>query len=124
MGSTLAQTHGFLRVKVLEGDGAFNDVKHRIGHAMAVEVRDQNNQPASGAEVTFAAPTFGASGTFSNGSPTITTKTDGQGVARVGALQPNATEGKFTISVTARQKDREGSAVITQSNSTAVVVPR
>jgi hypothetical protein len=122
MGNVLGQAHGFLRVRVLEGDGAFNDIKHKIGHAMSVEVRDQNGQPVAGVEVAFASPTFGASGTFSNGNRTITAKTDMEGVAKIAALRPNATEGRFRIVVTVHQTDREGSAVITQSNSTAVVV--
>jgi hypothetical protein len=122
MGEVLGQAHGFLKVRVMEGDGAFNDIRHKIGHAMSVEVRDQNGQPATGVEVIFVAPTMGASGAFSNGNRTITTKTDMEGVAKVAALRPNATEGRFNIVVTARQADREGSAVITQSNSTAVVV--
>ena len=124
MGGVLGQMHGFLKVKAIEGDGAFNDIQHKTGHRISVEVRDQNAEPVIGAEVTFAAPATGASGTFSNGNRVMTAKTDMNGMAKVGTLRPNATEGRFDIVVTARQADREGSAVITQSNSTAVVVPK
>lgn len=124
LGQALCQTPGFLRVTVLDGDGAFNDIRHKMGHAMSVEVRDQNGQLVAGAEVTFEAPSFGASGTFSNGKRTISTTTDAQGVARIGPLHPNAVEGRFDIAVSAGKAGRSGSAVIIQSNSTAVSVPK
>ena len=118
------EARGFLRIKILDGDGAFNDITRKTGHRMSVEVLDENNQPLMGAEVTFTAPAFGASGTFSNGKRVMTATTNMQGVAQVEPLIPNLTEGRFTIAVTARQGDREGSAVIVQANSTAIVVPR
>jgi hypothetical protein len=124
MGGVSGQALGFLKIKLLDGDGAFNDIKRKTGHGMSVEVLDENNQPLVGAEVTFTAPNFGASGTFSNGNRAMTVKTNMQGVAQVEPLLPNLTEGRFNIAVTARQGDREGSAVIVQSNSTAIVVPR
>lgn len=124
MGGVPGQAGGFLKIKILDGDGAFNDIKHKTGHVMSVKVLDENNQPLFGAEVTFTAPDFGASGTFSNGNRAKTVKTNMQGVAQVEPLLPNLTEGRFNIAVTARQGDREGSAVIVQSNSTAIVVPR
>jgi hypothetical protein len=124
MGDVSGQARGFLKIKILDGDGAFNDIKHKVGHPMSVEVLDENNQPLAGAEVTFTAPAFGASGTFSNGSRFMTVKTNMQGVAQSEPLIPNPTEGRFNIAVTAHQGNREGSAVISQSNSTAIVVPR
>jgi hypothetical protein len=124
MAGVSGQARGFLRIKILDGDGAFNDIKHKTGHRISVEVLDENNQPLMGAEVTFTAPAFGASGTFSNGNRATTAITNMQGVAQGEPLLPNLTEGRFNIAVTARQGDREGSAVIVQSNSTAIVVPR
>ena len=124
MGAVSGQARGFLRIKILDGDGAFNDIKHKVGHGMSVEVLDENNRPLMGAEVTFTAPAFGASGTFSNGNRAMTAITDMQGVAQTEPLVPNPKEGRFNIAVTARQGDREGSAVIVQSNSTVIVVPR
>ena len=124
VGQALCQTPGFLKVTILEGDGEFNDIKHKLGHSMSVEVRDQNGKPMAGAEVTFEAPSFGPSGTFSNGNRSISATTDLQGVARIGPLRPNAIEGRFNIAVSARKAARDGSAVIVQSNSTAVTVPK
>lgn len=124
MGDVSGQARGFLRIKIVDGDGAFNDIKHKIGHPMSVEVLDENNQPLVGVEVTFTAPPFGASGTFSNGNRDMTVKTNMQGVAQSEPLIPNLTEGRFNIAVAAHQGNREGSAVISQSNSTAIVAPR
>ena len=50
-GGAFGQSRGNLTVKILEGDGAFNDIKHKVGHPLGVEVRDQNNRVVSGAEV-------------------------------------------------------------------------
>jgi hypothetical protein len=120
-GGVFGQSRGNLTVKVLEGDGAFNDIKHKVGHPLGVEVRDENNRVVIGAEVTFAAPTVGASGTFGNGQQSITAITDQDGVARSGSFSPNLMEGRFSIRITARQQDREGALLISQSNTSAGV---
>jgi hypothetical protein len=120
-GGVFGQGRGTLTVKVIEGDGAFNDIKHKLGHPLGVEVRDENNRIVSGAEVTFAAPTVGASGTFGNGKQSITAVTDQDGVARSGSFNPNLMEGRFSIRITARQQDREGALLVSQSNTSAGV---
>lgn len=121
-GYVFGQSQGNLTVKVLEGDGAFNDVRHKVGHPVGVEVRDGNNRVVNGAEVTFAAPTLGASGTFGNGKQSITTVTDQDGIARSGSFTPNLMEGRFNIRITARQQGREGALLVSQSNTAAGVV--
>ena len=121
-GSSFGQSRLNLSIKILEGDGAFNDIKHRVGHPLGVEVRDQNNRVVSGAEVTFAAPTVGASGTFGNGKESITTVTDQDGIARSGSFVPNLMEGRFSVRITARHQDREGALLVSQSNTSAGVV--
>ena len=120
-GSVFGQSGGTLTVKILEGDGAFNDIKHKVGHPLGVEVRDQNNRVVSGAEVTFTVPTVGASGTFGNGQQSITTVTDQDGIARSGSFSPNLMEGRFSIRITARQQNREGALLVSQSNTSAGV---
>src|SRR5207248_4212023 len=52
-----------------------------FGNALAVTVRDSNNNADSGVNVTFTAPGAGASGTFSNPTNTITVATNALGVA-------------------------------------------
>jgi hypothetical protein len=117
-----AQTPDLLHLKVLEGDGAINDILHKTGHPLVVEVRDENNQVVRGADVTFTVPQLGASGTFRTGIRTVTAKTNNDGVAQSETLVPNATEGRFSIVITARQGNREGTAVANQSNTMAGVL--
>ncbi|MGD0777694.1 MAG: DUF2341 domain-containing protein [Candidatus Solibacter sp.] len=49
--------------------------------ALAVQVQDVANNPVPGLSVTFLAPGTGASGKFSNGTPTIVVPTNSAGVA-------------------------------------------
>jgi hypothetical protein len=119
MVSGFGQTPGYLKVTVVQGGGAINDIKHGIGHPPAVEVRDENNQLVSDAEVVFTFPAIGAGGTFSNGQRTITVTTNGQGIAQAGDVRPNVVEGRFSILVTARYRGKEGTVGIVQSNTAA-----
>lgn len=121
-GHAFGQASGFLNLKVVDGDGAFNDIKRKTGHPLSVQVFDENGRPVSGATVTFTAPSFGASGTFADGSRTAASTTDGQGVAGAPGLRPNTIEGRFMITVNARQGGKEGSTTIAQSNTAAGVV--
>ncbi len=63
---------------------------------LSVTVKDSNNNPVSGATVTFTAPTSGASGKFSGGSTTATATTNGSGVASV-AFTANTVAGSYTV---------------------------
>ena len=62
-------------------------------------VKDSNNNPVSGATVTFAAPTSGASGTFS-GSATVTAITGTTGIATAPALTANSQTGAYLVVAT------------------------
>ncbi|HTR39739.1 MAG TPA: Ig-like domain-containing protein, partial [Bryobacteraceae bacterium] len=57
-------------------------------------VLDTNNNPVSGAAVTFTAPSSGASGTF-GGSTTVTTNSSG--VATAPTLTANSVTGSYTV---------------------------
>jgi hypothetical protein len=114
-----AQPTGSLKVRVVDGDGGFNDIRNAIGHEITVEVRDQNNHPVMGAEVTFTAPTYGPSGTFANGTLTEIVVTDRDGIAHSVGIKPNATEGRLVIAVVASSQGREGTASIRQGNTAA-----
>jgi len=117
--SGFGQTPGYLKVTAVQGSGAINDIKHGIGHPSAVEVRDENNQLVSGAEVVFTLPAVGAGGTFANGQRAMTVTTNDQGLAQAGDVHPNVVEGRFNILVTARYRGKEGSVGIVQSNTAA-----
>ena len=117
--SAFGQTRGFLKVTVIDGDGAFNDIKNKTGHPPAVEVRDESNAPVAGAEVAFTLPALGPSGTFSKGQRTMTATTDARGIATADSFRPNTTEGRFAINVAASYMGKQGSAVVGQSNTLA-----
>src|SRR5690349_15894995 len=53
-----------LRIIVLQGQGAMNNVQTRTGTAPVIEVRDRNDQPVDGANVVFELPRTGAGGSF------------------------------------------------------------
>ncbi len=63
-------------------------------------VTDASNNPVSGAAVTFLAPGSGASGTFSNGTATITVNTNASGVATA-SFTANNSVGGYTVTAKA-----------------------
>src|SRR5690348_151155 len=71
-GATLGQS--VLRIVVVEGDGAINNVRTRTTHAPVVEVRNEQNDVVQGASVTFQAPSDGASADFGEGTRTFVTQ--------------------------------------------------
>jgi hypothetical protein len=117
--SAFGQTRGFLKVSVIDGDGAFNDIKGKLGHAPAVEVRDESNEIVAGAEVVFTMPALGPGGAFANGQRSMKATTDGRGIATAESFRPNSTEGRFAISVAATYMGKQGTAVVGQSNTLA-----
>jgi hypothetical protein len=64
-------------------------------NALAVTVKENGN-PAPGVSVTFIAPPLGASGKFSNGTPTITVATSASGVASA-PFTANSTSGTYGV---------------------------
>ena len=56
-----------LKLLILEGEGAVNNVKQRTAREVIVEVRDENDNPVGGAVVMFTLPDRGPSGLFANG---------------------------------------------------------
>lgn len=108
-----------LQVNVLEGEGAFNDIKKGIGRAPVVEVKDESGQAIENAKVVFQLPDTGASGSFLDGSRTFVGTTDRQGRVAAPALKPNKVEGQFAIVVTASKDGSTGRAEIRESNTLA-----
>jgi hypothetical protein len=122
--SLQAQTGGAgsesLRVVVVEGGGAINNLVARTARDPVVQVLDASGKPVSGATVTFTLPSTGPSGSFLDGSETATVRTgeDGRAVAR--GLKPNRTAGQFTIRVIASWRGQTGRAAIVQTNAGSV----
>lgn len=69
--------------------------------ALQAGVRDEDNQPLAGVEVTFTTPASGPSGTFAGGASTATATTDASGVATAPTLTANDTSGSWTVSAAA-----------------------
>jgi hypothetical protein len=105
-----------LRILIVEGDGTINNIKQRVNVEPVVEVRDATNKLVEGAAVVFFLPSQGPSGTFSNGTKTLTTSTDRDGRASARGIHPNNQTGKFDIRVTASYQGQTASATITQTN--------
>ncbi|MFA7061115.1 MAG: choice-of-anchor D domain-containing protein, partial [Pedobacter sp.] len=62
-------------------------------------VKDDCNNPVSGATVTFTAPTSGQSGTFTGGAATTTATTNAQGFASV-SFTANGAAGSYNVAAT------------------------
>lgn len=108
-----------LRIVIVEGDGAINNIKQRVNREPIVQVEDENHKPIAGAAVTFFLPNEGASGVFANGGRTLTVTTNAQGRAVAAGIRPNNVAGQMQIRVTASFQGQTASAVITQTNIAA-----
>ena len=106
-----------LRIVILEGDGAINNIRARTAHDPVVEVRNEQDKLVPGASVTFRTPANGASAEFSDGMRIFITQTDAQGRAVAHGLRPNAITGPYEIRVTASFESQTGSAMISQTNA-------
>ena len=108
------QTAPMLNIVIVEGEGTLNNVKQRVNREPIVQVEDENHKPVAGAAVVFFLPTSGPSGTFANGSQTMTVTTDALGRASATGIHPNHVLGKMQIRVTASANGLSASALITQ----------
>ncbi len=105
-----------LRIVIVEGDGAINNIRQRTNREPIVQVEDENHKPVAGAVVLFFLPDQGPSGTFANGSKMLMTVTDAQGQARSSGIRSNSQSGPLQIRVTASFLGITASAVIAQTN--------
>lgn len=108
-----------IKLMVVQGEGAINNIEKRVVTEPIVEVRDQENRPVAGAEVVFTTPPSGPSATFFGASRTYTVKSDENGRARGTGLSPNVEEGTYPIEVTATLGNLQTSVSITQTNARA-----
>lgn len=113
-----------LRIEVLEGSGATNDIVHSRARSPAVSVLDVDGSPLSDATVTYQAPDRGASGFFANGSRSVTMMTGQDGVARAIGFQPNDVPGQFEIRVTVSHEGAQATERIVQTNVREAGRPR
>jgi hypothetical protein len=106
-----------LRIVVVEGEGAINNIRAHSAHDPIVEVHDDTDAVVAHATVTFQAPASGASVAFSDGQKTFIAQTDSVGRAVAHGLHPNSVTGSYEILVTASFRSETASAVITQTNA-------
>ncbi|MCW5962929.1 MAG: hypothetical protein KIT83_02735 [Bryobacterales bacterium] len=109
-----------LRIEILEGEGAVNNIRQRVGREPIVRVVDRNDRPVAGAAVAFLLPQSGAGGSFSGGAKMLNVITNQQGVAAARGFQLNAVAGDFQIRVTASFQGQTASTAITQTNTAAL----
>ena len=105
-----------LKIVILDGEGAINDIKQRIAREPIVEIRDENDRPLSGALVVFTLPDRGASGVFADGSRSLMVHTDSKGQVVARGLRPNKTAGEFRIRVDASHQGLTANSSIAQTN--------
>jgi hypothetical protein len=105
-----------LRIIVVEGFGATNNLRQRTAREPVVEVVDENNRPVSGALVTFLLPDRGPSGLFADGQTRLSVLTDQSGRAAARGMAPNNLTGAFKISIEASHLGETATASLVQSN--------
>lgn len=110
-----------LRVVVVEGEGAINNIREQRAREPVVRVMDAEFRPVPGASVTFLTTELGASATFPSGH-SLTTVSDEKGEAVGRGLRPNNVAGPFQIRVTAAWGGQTATAVINQTNAAPVAV--
>jgi hypothetical protein len=108
---------GRLKIFVLQGNGAINNVKSGLSTAPVVEVRDLNDRPLEGVTVTFEVPASGPGAFFPQGKFSLTTRTDANGQAGATGFAANPQTGKFNIKVTATLGSDSTTVEIAQTNS-------
>jgi hypothetical protein len=88
-------------MSVTAGDSQVTGPGTAFGTALTVTITESGN-PASGIDVTFTAPSSGASGTFQTTSTnTATATTNASGVATSPTFTANSTVGSYTVTASA-----------------------
>ncbi|MCC6389102.1 MAG: hypothetical protein IT167_00765 [Bryobacterales bacterium] len=114
--SSLVSQGGGLKIVVVSGEGAANQIRTRSAVAPVVEIRNDKDQPVAGADVTFQLPQSGPSGFFNGWLRNQTVKTGQDGRAAASGYQPNDEEGRLNMKVTATFGTQTASVVIAQTN--------
>jgi hypothetical protein len=90
---------GTIHVRIVEGDGALNNLPSREAHEPVVHVADGTGKPVPGARVEFDTPKAGPGATFNGGSTHFTVVTNSEGVAKGYGLRNNGVPGGFSVLV-------------------------
>jgi hypothetical protein len=112
-----AQETGTLKIVVIEGEGALNNIRTKTATQPVIEVRDEQDRPVEGAEVVFQLPASGPGGVFHGWMRNQTARSNAEGRAATSGFVPNDEPGRFNIKVTATTGKKTGTAIIAQSNA-------
>jgi hypothetical protein len=116
--SELAQASGGeIKLVVVQGEGALNNIRTRNAAPLIVEVRDASDKPIAGAEVIFQLPPAGPGGVFNGWMRNQTARTNAEGRAETNGFTPNDEAGRFNIKVSATSGTKTASLIIAQVNS-------
>ena len=114
--SDLVQSNG-LKIVVVQGEGAKNNLRTHSATQPVVEVRDDADKPVPVVEVVFQLPPAGPGGVFNGWMRTQTARTGPEGRAQTNGFAPNEEEGRFNIRVSATSGTKTSNAIIAQVNS-------
>jgi hypothetical protein len=108
---------GEIKLVVVQGEGALNNIRTRSAAPLIVEVRDASNKPVVGSEVVFQLPPAGPGGVFNGWMRNQTARTNVEGRAETNGFTPNDEAGRFNIKVTATSGARSASVIVAQTNT-------
>jgi hypothetical protein len=108
---------GALKIIVVQGEEALNNIRTRSAAPLIVEVRDDADKPIPGAEVVFQLPPAGPGGVFNGWMRNQTARTGPEGRAESNGFTPNDEAGRFNIKVTATAGTKSASTIIAQINT-------
>lgn len=107
-----------IRILVLEGATKVNRLTEGIFAMPVVEIRDGNDRPVEGAQVTFILNGgTGPGASFRDGSLEKVFASNAQGQAAAEGYVPNPVEGKFNVRVRAKYLEDTTEIVIQQASS-------
>ena len=89
------------KIAVTSGNSQSAAVSTAFTNPLTATVTDANSVTIPSYPVAFTAPATGASAVFGNSTNTITTNTNGSGVASSGTLSANGSAGSYSVSATA-----------------------
>jgi hypothetical protein len=108
---------GKIKIVVVQGEGALNNIRARSAAPLIVEVRDSSDKPVAGAEVVFQLPPAGPGGVFNGWMRNQTARTSAEGRAETNGYTPNDEAGRFNIKVTATSGTKTTSSIVAQINT-------
>ena len=103
-----ADRNNGLRIEVVEGQGAINNITKGTAWEPVVQVLDDAGSPVQDAVVTFVLPGMGPGAAFTDGSKMLNVQSDESGRAVAKGMRPNTVAGQFEIRVTATSNGRSG----------------